>query len=287
MQATIFCLWAVAALTGSQAHMYMEKPPALGGVDNSITQPKDIDYAMSSPLDPHANGTDFPCRGHHKLLGTPSGASVAKWQAGSTYEMVINGSAPHGGGSCQGSLSYDGGKTFTVIHTWMGGCPGMGPSPFKFQIPLDAPSGQAVFAWTWLNRIGFREFYMNCAAVEVTGGGGCGEKVAFKDRPAPFVANLNNGCSTIEDSDPVIPDPGPNVDKTGDQFADPVGNCTVAKRAASTTNGACTSPGSGRQDPTTTPTAGGSSPNAAEQNTPSISLVGVIVLNVVACWLFS
>ncbi|KLU85012.1 hypothetical protein MAPG_04046 [Magnaporthiopsis poae ATCC 64411] len=283
MRATNFCLWAVTALAGTtQAHMYMEKPPALGGVDNPSTQLDDRDYALSSPL---ANGIDFPCRGNHKLLGTASGATVAKWQAGSTYELVINGSAPHGGGSCQASLSYDGGRTFNVIHTWMGACPG--PGPFKFQIPPDAPSGQSLFAWTWLNRIGFREFYMNCASVEITGGGGCGEKVAFGDRPAPFLANLNNGCLTVEDSDPLIPDPGPNVDKTGNQFADPVGNCTVTKRQGSPANGACTSPVSRTQGPNITPTAGGSNPNAAQRKAPGISLIGVVALNAAAGWWLS
>src|SRR5947207_3219484 len=66
--------------------------------------------------------------------------------------------APHGGGTCQFALSYDNGKTFTVIHSIEGGCPlDAVMNKYTIKIPDNAPSAErARFAWTWFNRIGNR-----------------------------------------------------------------------------------------------------------------------------------
>ena len=66
--------------------------------------------------------------------------------------------APHGGGSCQFSLSYDNGATFNVIHSIEGGCP-LDAVMNKYTVPIpdNAPAAdRALFAWTWFNRIGNR-----------------------------------------------------------------------------------------------------------------------------------
>jgi len=66
--------------------------------------------------------------------------------------------APHGGGSCQFSLSYDNGVTFKVIHSIEGGCPlDAVMNKYSVKIPESAPAAErALFAWTWFNRIGNR-----------------------------------------------------------------------------------------------------------------------------------
>lgn len=88
------------------------------------------------------------------------------------------GGAAHGGGHCQFSLSYDGGKTFVVVHEELKYCFFGHQSSsnqaeilkYSFQLPKDLPSSQkAVFAWSWVNAIGNREFYMNCADVAIKG----------------------------------------------------------------------------------------------------------------------
>ena len=66
----------------------------------------------------------------------------------------LSGSATHGGGSCQFSLSYDGGSTWAVIHSIIGGCPLN--SAYTFSVPNNIPSGNALFAWTWFNKVGNR-----------------------------------------------------------------------------------------------------------------------------------
>ncbi|TKA36249.1 hypothetical protein B0A49_13667, partial [Cryomyces minteri] len=91
--------------------------------------------------------------------------TTVTWNAGSTYNMTLAGSANHLGGSCQLSLSYDNGATFRVIKSMIGGCPLT--STYDFTIPSFAPSGTALFAWTWQNFEGNREFYMNCAEVAI------------------------------------------------------------------------------------------------------------------------
>ncbi|KAK4034235.1 hypothetical protein C8A01DRAFT_49336 [Parachaetomium inaequale] len=204
------------------AHMQMTYPPPLKSKANPNTGPN-ADYSMTSPL--RTDGSDFPCKGYLPLLSTPEGKPVASWAAGQAYNFTISGGAAHNGGSCQAALSVDGGKTFRVVHSYEGGCPGQGDSSFRFDVPGDAPETDgAVFAWTWFNNLGNREMYMNCAVVDIVGGHGGREKVAFASRPGLFRANIGNGCRTVDSADVKFPDPGPDVDSKGSAKA-PSGTC--------------------------------------------------------------
>jgi hypothetical protein len=56
--------------------------------------------------------------------------------------------------------------------------------------------------------------YMNCALVTIVGATSVRKRVAslvFPSRPSIFVANLQNGCSTIENTDVSFLDPGLDV----------------------------------------------------------------------------
>jgi hypothetical protein len=87
-----------------------------------------------------------------------------------TSEAPLGGN--HYGGSCQIGFSTDKGATFRTVVSYQGNCPlrhgGEDPSgqEFNFTVPEDMPVGEAVFAWTWINRE--QEFNMNCAAVSIT-----------------------------------------------------------------------------------------------------------------------
>lgn len=203
---------------------------------------------MTSPLS--ADGSNFPCRGALKVLGTDEAKPVASWTVGEKYNLTISGGAPHGGGSCQAAISSDQGKTFTVIHTWTGGCPGLdGPnSSFDFRIPSDTPEGELVFAWTWFNRLGNREMYMDCSAIKVSAGSGGSEPLKFTDRPPLFIANIN-GCKTADNKDVIIPNPGPDVSESGSETAPPTGDCEQASPGSGSP--AQSSPGSGSVEATT------------------------------------
>ncbi|KAK2590710.1 hypothetical protein QQS21_011604 [Conoideocrella luteorostrata] len=210
----------LAALTS--AHMQMSYPPPFRSKHNPYTT--DVDYSMTSPLE--SSGSNFPCKGYHKLLNTPQGKSVATWQAGQSYSITVEGSATHSGGSCQVSLSYDGGSSWKAIHSYIGGCP-LTPN-WEFTLPDDTPSGDALFAWSWFNKVGNREMYMNCAHITINGARKVRRSPSdpLSSRPAMFVANVNNGCGTLEGADVLFPNPGPDVDNISQKTADPVGsNC--------------------------------------------------------------
>ncbi|KAH6954533.1 hypothetical protein DER45DRAFT_507447 [Fusarium avenaceum] len=223
----------------AQAHMEMTYPAPFKSKKNPYAN-GDIDYSMTSPLS--GSGSNFPCKGYHTLFGTAAGAPTATWTAGGSYSITIEGGADHGGGSCQASLSFDRGKTWIVIQSWIGNCPTSPSGNFKFALPVDTPGGNAIFAWTWFNKIGNREMYMNCAAITVKAATGT-PKVALRNRPAMFVANVGNGCGTTETKDLMFPNPGPNVSLTSSNTGPPVGQCpagpgvqipTTTKKATTT-----------------------------------------------------
>ncbi|KLU92328.1 endoglucanase [Magnaporthiopsis poae ATCC 64411] len=217
---TAATLLALAA-TVVQGHMEMSYPPPLRSKFNSFATTKDSD--MTAPLSP--SGANYPCKGYLSDLGTPGGKPVVTFTPGQKSNMTIVGGAAHNGGSCQASLSFDKGKTFTVIQSIIGDCPVNGGSSFDFTIPDDAPAGDAVFAWSWSNKVGNAEFYMNCASVTIAGAKNKirgmprpRAAVAFSARPAMFVSNIGNGCKT-ENMVVDYPNPGPDVTRNGQATA--------------------------------------------------------------------
>ncbi|XP_044724444.1 uncharacterized protein HRG_02340 [Hirsutella rhossiliensis] len=219
---TVVMLAAVllGLFSSSQAHMEMKSPPPLRSKFNRFTT--DQDYDMTSPLS--SGGADFPCKGSLKLLGTSQGQAVAEWTAGQPNSMTITGNTPHSGGSCQASLSFDSGSTWKVIHSYVGECPVMGDSSYQFTLPSDTPAGQALFAWSWFNKVGNREMYMNCAVITIKAAGN--SVLGNSSRPNMFVANVGNGCGTTEGLDLKFPNPGPDVDMKSDRTTPPVGQCS-------------------------------------------------------------
>jgi hypothetical protein len=268
--ATTFTLALGLASTAS-AHMKMSQPAPFGSPNNS-------------PL--AADGSDFPCKvgPSYSYDNTPA----TNMALGSTQPLEFIGSAVHGGGSCQVSITYDKNPTknsvFKVIHTIEGGCParnvagnlpdnanGVDPDTYSFQVPTSLPTGSATIAWTWFNKIGNREMYMNCGPINLTGGSSKRDEIleerntteliardqaAFNALPDMFVANVGNGCGTVETTDLIFPQPGDSVEKLAatPSYGNPTGNCAVAAAAATASPAGPASPAS----PTTTssPSAG-------------------------------
>ncbi|OMJ29319.1 hypothetical protein AYI69_g1187 [Smittium culicis] len=137
--------------------------PAGASYDYNLKTPIGTNDAISAPLCKNTGKHDKP---------------VATWKAGQTVSASFEGGgAAHGGGHCQFSLSYDGGKTFVVVYEHLRYCFFDGPSSsntasvlnYKFTLPESVPaSNSVVFAWSWVNAVGNREFYMNCADVAIT-----------------------------------------------------------------------------------------------------------------------
>ncbi|KAK1637811.1 hypothetical protein BDP81DRAFT_460440 [Colletotrichum phormii] len=207
------------------AHMAMTNPPPIKAKGNPNTLPENADFSYTTPLS--SSGSDFPCKGYLHFLGTHEAAPVDTWNAGGSYSVTISGHAVHAGGSCQISVSVDGGSSFKVIRSFIGGCPSGDATQLAFRLPDDMPSSdQAILAWTWFNNLGNREMYMNCAVIRIAGGGGGGgHGESFNQRPEIFRANVGNGCKTVDSQDVMIPNPGPDVEVNNSDAVPPIGDC--------------------------------------------------------------
>ncbi|KAJ2058638.1 hypothetical protein GGI17_004906 [Coemansia sp. S146] len=163
---------AFALVASVSAHMAMIEPCTRYTPHNpkcpSLPPGQTFDYNLKNPL----GETQALCK-----YTTPYATPVATWTAGQSITTSFEaGGAAHGGGHVQFSLSYDGGKTFVVIHEVLKYAFFGGPSngnaatvlSYTFNLPANVPaSNSAIFAWTWVNAIGNREFYMNCADVAI------------------------------------------------------------------------------------------------------------------------
>ncbi|KAK9760405.1 hypothetical protein K7432_015590, partial [Basidiobolus ranarum] len=179
--------FTLSLVTLTVAHMEMIQPPPRHSKYNPTFQGTP-DYNMVNPL-----GT-FPCKGYEQ------GNVVQTVQAGSAISVKINGIATHNGGHCQFAISYDGGKTFAVLSTIYSNCI-ISSLDYSVTIPSTAgASKNVIFAWTWINKIGNREYYMNCADIEITG-----SSDGYITGPSLLVVNLP-GYTTI----PEFPQDGPN-----------------------------------------------------------------------------
>lgn len=179
---TVHILLMTLAVT-TQAHMSLWYPPPLGGsleanplttqVDNELNFPIGCCDSDGKPTLPSLGD----CRGHLHLLDTEEGRPQVTWVPGEDayfqlsdhmYTIGTPGST-HYGGSCQVGFSVDKGRSWKVAASYHGNCPHrqeLDPQTFHFKVPLNMPSGPAVFAWIWLNRE--HESFMNCAAVQIS-----------------------------------------------------------------------------------------------------------------------
>ena len=170
-------------VTTARAHMSLWYPPPLGGNREANSFTIQVDKEFNFPIG-CCNSQGEPtlpspgdCRGHLALLDTEEGRPQVTWEPGQDayfklsdhmYSIGVPGST-HYGGSCQIGFSVDKGQTWKVAASYHGNCPHRDkdmPQVFEFKVPLNIPTGIAVFAWIWLNRE--HEFFMNCAAVQIS-----------------------------------------------------------------------------------------------------------------------
>lgn len=200
----------VLGTSGVNGHMRLSTPHPYG--QNSLT---------NDPLE-HGGG-NFPCKLRDGVWDPPEQPNI--FPAGSTQLLSLLGSATHGGGSCQISLTTDmqpkKDSKWMVIWSMEGGCPANNPGnlgtnpnaedPYQFHytIPEDIPNGNYTLGWTWHTRVGVKDLFMNCAPITVTGGKDGGPPPTDK-YPPMFVANIN-GCEIPEGPNLRYRNPGPNV----------------------------------------------------------------------------
>ncbi|AEO70619.1 uncharacterized protein THITE_2029285, partial [Thermothielavioides terrestris NRRL 8126] len=222
---------------GAGGHMVMNKPT-----------PYNFDIQPLLQVDPLSGGLyPFPC---HNQYGFTTRTPV---EAGGATLVNFTGGAQHGGGSCQFSITYDepvnGGNwnksaSFKTIYSIIGGCPAVFTDEsrnlplaamdnnkradskhcgndsgidcirqFMVPIPKFLKNGPATFAWTWFNKLGNKEMYMNCAPINITGG--TGDEKLIAELPDIFIANYP--------SDPEVPNciTGTSADKVVLNFPKP------------------------------------------------------------------
>ena len=220
------------------AHARLKSPQPLGwGTTPALTG---IGY--NAPL--LVDGTDFPCK---NTISTTDMTPTAIWTSGSTalfelqnHDLSYPGEklrptegqlGAHSGGSCQVSLSFDLGKTWKVLHSYIGGCPrgvrlysnmASDNQVFEFNVPQETRAGDAVMAWSWIARTGNRmEFYMNCAAVKIEGDG----KSTLDTFPDMYLGEVRFGpigegmCRSVFGENLEYPNPGSEERVT--RYADP------------------------------------------------------------------
>ncbi|CAG8648082.1 12202_t:CDS:2 [Ambispora leptoticha] len=165
------------------AHSSIKNPLPRGHPLNPNAAVKDF-ACITTPLNggPGCAPKAFPCGGYPQdtqitqVLTAGEVISVNFWNPnfpnGPQPGDESRDQARHNGGQCEFALSYDGGVTYTVIGTYHETCPDIF-FDWKVKIPENAPScdkpGKCLFSWSWINAVGNREFYQNCADVKIVG----------------------------------------------------------------------------------------------------------------------
>jgi hypothetical protein len=221
-------------------------------VDCHLKLNNPVPYSKSTlQLDPLKNvapgseQSDFPCQS--KRIGGADPWIVDQENelvAGQPQTMTFDGSASHGGGSCQLSVTLDrqptADSTFKTIASWIGGCPiddtDGGTHPWNYTIPSEVPNGKATLAWSWVSKLsGQPEFYMNCAPITISGG--AENTTEFDQLEDMFRVNLpSSECGSQLSSNLEIPNPGRYVTTVDTRLlAPPTGSgCAAMSQATAT-----------------------------------------------------
>lgn len=147
----------------SLAHISMSFPPSRRNQLSEYYRENGlVNYNLRSPLNVEPDRFSFPCKGF------PKGPSVTTYDT-NTITITLEGTAVHGGGHCQFGISYDD-RNFVVLKTVVSNCL-LDSMSYSFDIPENAKGDDVTVFWTWINRIGNREYYMECADVTVNTNG--------------------------------------------------------------------------------------------------------------------
>jgi hypothetical protein len=266
--ATLCCLLHTTMTT---SHMLLATPARFPSQLTTTT--------WNGPLNTTLSGShsDFPCHlgsmPNTYALCSVDGAGKSycidrtTLTPGTNFTMSFIGQSVHGGGSCQLSLTKDLEPTkqsvWKVIQSVVGGCPARDTpgnigadndytapdaSTYDFEVPDGLEEGEYTFAWTWFNKVGNREMYMNCAPVTVGSPQGIStssstssgtssstttsthnkrDSTFFDNLPNMFLANIPdvpNCASPPSGQNMLFPNAGLSVEhnNAGDVFAQPV-----------------------------------------------------------------
>ncbi|CAG8900834.1 unnamed protein product [Penicillium nalgiovense] len=190
--------------TTVSAHIQMSKPyPIRSPLNKDAKGQKD--YSYTNPLS--TSGSDYPCKGY----ADDDFEAVATWQPGSSQEIQLEGSAVHGGGSCQLALTYDKGKTFKVIQSMEGDC------PIDKKYEFEVPRTHQVAPKPMVDEKNTKKEHSNKSNNQTPNNKPSSHttnaKSSFDSLPDLFLANIDQAgkCVTIEGEPVHFPKPGPKL----------------------------------------------------------------------------
>lgn len=152
------CATLLMCFIPSHAHIFMQFPPSRKNkYSEYYSSNKLVDYNIMAPL--NTFGYTFPCKGFSK--GPPTATFYSN-----TIKVILEGSAIHGGGHCQFGITYND-NDFLVLKTIIRSCLIDGMT-YEFDLPANTPEGSLTVFWTWVNAVGNREYYMECADITIS-----------------------------------------------------------------------------------------------------------------------
>ncbi|ORX67212.1 hypothetical protein DL89DRAFT_218844, partial [Linderina pennispora] len=162
MKSYLCYLLPLSLLVGtSLAQVEMREPaPRRSKFSKYYMDSDDVDYNMKTPLN---SVVGYPCRKF------PEGPVQGTLIAGHNFKVFFDGTATRQGGDCQFAISYDNGTTFGVLWDKQDNCLlDTINGGYDVPIPETLPRAKrAIFAWTWIEALSDRSFFMNCADVRV------------------------------------------------------------------------------------------------------------------------
>ena len=153
----LFILFSMFNLYDS--HIFMKFPPSRRNkYSQYYVNSGQVNYDLASPLYDGLTSPlfTFPCKSFKKGPWTTE-------VVGNKVRIELEGSVKHNGGHCQFGITYDD-NTFIVLKTIMKTCL-LDTMTYEFDLPVNTPSGETTIFWTWINAIGRREYYMECADI--------------------------------------------------------------------------------------------------------------------------
>ena len=185
-------IYILTSLLGINCHISMINPPSRRNQASSYYVSQGlVNYNLRSPLNVSPDFFTFPCKGF------PQGPSVSTFN-GNNIQVTLEGTAVHGGGHCQFGISYDD-SNFIVLKTVLNSCL-LDSMTYDFDLPENAPGGKMTVFWSWVNRVGNREYYMECTDVTVNNGNSANDFAELKGTEL-LVVNLP-GYPTIGEWNP-------------------------------------------------------------------------------------
>ncbi|KAF9425258.1 hypothetical protein BGZ94_007693 [Podila epigama] len=174
----------VALVASASAHMALLYPPPRGGIGTKQYNGrihtwigyKDSKWTQRFPCGGYSPSGKVTSMRAGQVINVRFYASGMKTKDISTQPKRVSenkqfSQARHGGGTCEFSLSYDGGKTFRLIGRYTKSCPDA-YYQWPVRIPKDVPScttkNKCLFVWSWTANV-LPQYYHNCADIRLTG----------------------------------------------------------------------------------------------------------------------